>query len=134
VLAPLRFHVCIQGPGIWLGTNDEIDAAEIFWLPPSAFNRSIPLNDLATAAAARRHLPADLAGERHRAIEALGLYLEELDGMRRAGAPGPGIAWCQISPEERLAQLSAFGVRPVWSGGLIAKTSRHFAGRTSARA
>jgi len=130
VLAPLRFQVCIEGPGIWLGDNDWLNPDEIVWVPPSAFGRAIPWNDVATAAEARRFLPADLAGERHRAIEALGLYLEELDSMRRAGAPGPGVPWCQVPVGERLAQLACFGVRAVWSDRFSAGTSRRSAART----
>lgn len=117
VLAPLRFGVCPAGPGVWLGANIDLGRDEVVWVPPVALGRPLPWNDLATAAAARPHLPADLAGERHRAVDALARYLEELDGMRRSGAAGPGIPWCQVPREDRLRRLAEHGVRAVWSAG-----------------
>jgi hypothetical protein len=115
VLAPLRFGVCPAGPGIWVGDDTALEPDEIVWLPPSALGRRMPWNDLATAAAARAHLPADLAGERHRAVDALCRYLEELDGMRRSGAESPGVPWCTLSRGDRLRRLAEHGVAPVWS-------------------
>jgi len=115
ILQPLRFQVCAEGPGIYLGENDALDPDEVVWLPPSALARQIPWDGIATAAAARPFLPADLAGERHRAIDALGRYLEELDAMRLTGAPGPGIPWCQVPLAERLALLARHGVKASWT-------------------
>jgi hypothetical protein len=117
VLQPLRFHAAAHGPMVYVGENAALDPAHIVWLPPSALGRRVPWAALADAAAARPHLPADRAGERHRAIESLSRYLEELEGMRRSGAPGPGIPWCQIAAGERLRRLAAAGVAPVWSAG-----------------
>ena len=116
VLAPLRFGVCAAGPGVWVGKNLAFERDEVVWLPPSVLARRIPWDDLAKAAQVRPHLPADLAGERHRAIDALAGYLEELDGMRRSGAPGPGMPWCQVPRPVRLRQLAEHGVPAVWSG------------------
>ncbi len=128
VLQPLALGACAQGPGIWLAGNAPLDAGDdeaIVWVPPSAFARPIPWDDLPTAAAARPHLPADLAGERHRAVDALARYLEELDAMRRSGAPGPGVPWCQVPADERLARLAAAGVAPVWSAGIKLYSADH---------
>jgi hypothetical protein len=115
VLTPLRFGASPAGPGIYVGDNTPLDPDEVIWVPPVALARPIPWNDLATAASARRHLPADLAGERHRAIDGLSHYLEELDAMRASGAPGPGVPWCQVPRERRLRQLAEHGVRATWS-------------------
>ena len=87
--------------------------------PPPALGRALPWDRIATAAQARPHLPADAAGDRHRAIEQLSSYLEELDAMRQSGAPGPGVPWCQVPRRERLERLAEAGVRPSWSAGFV---------------
>jgi hypothetical protein len=124
VLQPLRFQPGLAGPGVYLGANLAFDRDEIVWLPPSCLDRPLPWPRLARAADVRAHLPADLAGERHQAIEALALYLEELDAMRRSGAPGPGIPWCQVPGAERLTRLAAAGVPAVWSGSPLYSLKR----------
>jgi hypothetical protein len=126
VLAPLRFQVGAHGPGVWLGANEALGPVEresVVWVPPSAFAGAIPWGSIGSAAAARPFLPPDLASERHRAIDALCRYLEELDGLRRAGAPGPGLPWCQVPRAERLRLLADHGLRAVWTDSPAARAA-----------
>jgi hypothetical protein len=110
LLRPLGYKACPHRPRVWLAVNGPPD--EVVWVPPSAVERRIPWSRLGTVAEARALLPED---ERGAAIDSLALYLEELDGMRRSGAPGPGVPWLMVPVDERLRQLAAAGVRPVWT-------------------
>jgi len=78
-------------PGIFVGANRALTPADrIAWLSP-------------------------IGRTRGQAIDALCRYLAELDAMRRSGAPGPGVAWCQVPRAERLRRLAAAGVAGAWT-------------------
>ncbi len=111
LLQPLGFQPCPQRPRVWIAANLPRAGHEVVWVPPSAVERRLPWSRLASAAEARALLP----DERSAAIDELARYLEELDAMRRTGAPGPGVAWCRVPTAERLRLLAAHGVRPVWT-------------------
>jgi hypothetical protein len=86
-------------PGIFIGDNRLLGAGdEVAWIAPAGRDRA-------------------------RCVDELCRYLEELDAMRRSGAPGPGVPWCHVPRAERRQRLAAAGVRGVWTeaeGGIIA--------------
>jgi hypothetical protein len=91
VCRPLAFAVAAAGPGIYVGENRPLAPGdEVVWLPPRGADRA-------------------------RVIEGLCRYLEEIDALRLAGAPGPGVAWCRVPLAERRRLLARHGVTAVWT-------------------
>lgn len=125
------------GPGdlLWLSADPAIDdafGARFFGtlaLPhPRAFAPGAA-GDGIYVARNRRLRPSDEVSwvappgqDRAGAIDALCRYLEELDGMRRSGAPGPGVPWCRVPAAERRRLLALHDVTPVWTDGERAPT------------
>jgi hypothetical protein len=101
VREPLRLHPVVRPGGIHVGATVTwpLEAGDaLVWLPPRA------------------------GATRAEVIESLARYLEELDAMRRSGAPGPGVPWLQVPVDERRRQLARAGVRGVWTGWAGADT------------
>jgi hypothetical protein len=113
VLQPLRLHPARVSRGIFAGAGDP--PGEVVWLPPSLLAARLPWDQLADGAQAGALLRGATARERPAVIDELCRYLEELDLMRRSGAPGPGVPWLQLCDDERRRRLAAAGVRPVWT-------------------
>lgn len=96
---PLRFHPVARGGGIYVGATRPLAAGDrVTWLPPRP------------------------GATRGAVIDALCRYLEELDAMRRSGAPGPGVPWLQVPVDERRRRLAAAGVAGVWTASPGADT------------
>ena len=91
-------------PGIYVG-DAAAPPGPLVWLPPSLLEARDPWDRLERVA----------ARERPRVIGELCLYLEELDAMRRSGAPGPGVPWLAVPEDERRRRLAEAGVAPVWT-------------------
>jgi hypothetical protein len=88
---PLAFAAGLVTPGIYLGVNRRLRPDDqVTWLAPSG-------------------------GSRAQVIDRLCRYLEEIDAMRRSGAPGPGIPWCAVPAAARRRLLAAQGVAGVWT-------------------
>ncbi len=108
LLAPEAFAPTPAGPpGRWVGRNRPLRPDDdVLWVPPSR---------VAAPPRAAQLREAPDPTERERVITSLFDYLDELSALHRAGAPGPGVPWCQVSGTERRRLLEAWGVRPRWT-------------------
>ena len=104
ILEPWRLDPVLVWPGIYAG-DAAAPPGPVVWLPPSLLSAPDRWSRLARVTAA----------ERPRVVDELCLYLEELDLMRRSGAPGPGVPWLAVPEEERRWRLAEAGVAPVWT-------------------
>lgn len=95
---PLRFQPVVQRAGIYVGASRPLGPEDLIeWLPPWRLDPRAPRS-------------------RGEVVESLARYLEELDAMRRSGAPGPGVPWLQLPVDERRRRLAAAGVACAWTG------------------
>jgi hypothetical protein len=115
VLEPLDFAVVETSvPGIWVGVNRE-SRGGLVWVPPSRVQAPIPWDSIATVEAALEHIGPGVARERELVIERLGVYLEEIEALTRAGVPVAATKWCDVDPEARAKELATRGIAPRWS-------------------
>ena len=108
LLDPTRFEPTPAGPpGRWIGVNRRLlPDDEVVWVPPSRVQSPPSLTTLAALPDPR---------ERERVVASLFDYLDELSALHRAGAPGPGVPWCQVGAPRRRQLLAAAGVAPRWT-------------------
>jgi hypothetical protein len=91
VSRPRAFAPRVFAPGVYVARNRRLRPDdEIDWRAPAGQGRA-------------------------QVIDGLCRYLEELDAMRRSGAPGPGVPWLCVPAAERRRQLQAARVTPVWT-------------------
>ena len=117
LLEPLRLSPC-AGPerGTYLGANLPLRGLPgVVWVPPSLVGARVPWDRLRSEDQLRRHAGPLWDDEKGRVLEALSRYLEELQALRRAGAPGTERPWCATPARARRALLERYGVRPAWT-------------------
>jgi hypothetical protein len=120
VLEPLRLHACrthcfTHTRDNWVGLERPVGADGVAWLPPSLVRRAVNLDRVCSAREARRRFGKRYEEERSAVEERLAAYLEELQELRRAGAPGPARHWCAVPARERRATLLSHGLTPRWT-------------------
>jgi hypothetical protein len=98
---------------VYVAANAAVDPASYVWIPPSSFDR-VDWDAVRTPSDVRDAIP-DWEASRFQIARELSEYLEELDMMRRSGAPGPSGPWCDLPAEERRALMEQHGVRGIWT-------------------
>jgi hypothetical protein len=114
-LQPCRTHCFTHTRDNWIALDRAVDPGEIAWVPPSRVRGGVSFDRIRTADDARRRFGAGYEDERLRVADRLSAYLEELQELRRAGAPGPARHWCAVPARERRALLARHGVGPRWT-------------------
>jgi hypothetical protein len=115
VLEPLRLSPLAARPkGLYLGANLPLRRLPgIVWIPPSLGAARIRWDRLRSVDEVLGR--AGYAREQASVLERVNRYLEELDALRRAGAPRPRKPWCNLPESARRAALRRHGVRPSWT-------------------
>lgn len=118
ILQPLRLSPwAAPAAGVYLAENAAVDpGAGLVWVPPPALAAGLPWDRLRTPRQLLERVGSGYADAREATLERLRRYLEELDALRRAGAPPPERPWCGLPAKRRRALLERYGVRPSWSG------------------
>ncbi len=115
VVEPLRLSPrAASRKGMYLGANVPLRSVPgVVWVPPSLFEVRVRWDELRDPSELRSRRGYEK--ERATVLERLLRYLEELDVLRRSGAPRPGKPWCSVPQRERQATLRRYGVRPLWT-------------------
>ncbi len=100
---------------VYVAANGPVESIPRIWVPPAAFDR-VDWEAVRTVADVRDSVP-DWEARRFEVAQRLSAYLEELDGLRRAGAPGPEGPWCDVDPAVRAEALERYAVTSRWSPG-----------------
>jgi hypothetical protein len=114
-LSPCRSHCFTHTRDNWVALDRAVDPDQVAWIPPSRARAPLALDRVRTRAEAVRRLGAGYRDERSRVDDRLAAYLEELQELRRAGAPGPKRHWCAVPAADRRALLARYGVKSRWT-------------------
>jgi hypothetical protein len=116
LLEPLRLSPAVVEQAFAAAARADVDEERVVWIPPSRIAAGgEPWDAVATRADARALLGPGWEDERARLVDELAGYLEEMAELARAGAPAPGVPWCEIPATERARLLAEHGLRGRWT-------------------
>ena len=114
-LQPCRTHCFTHTRDAWVALNRAPEDGSVAWMAPSLVRSGLDLDRVRTAEDAQRRFGPRAEDERRVVADRLHAYLEEMQELRRAGAPGPLRHWCSVPAAERRAVLDRHGVAPRWT-------------------